>query len=85
MLDNLERLAIAYQSDSIGYSGDAVSQIGLFGYYVDHLRLEVFAQTGATTQRGQQSDAYCEANKPARAISAEERKSSKHKRGEVSL
>jgi hypothetical protein len=72
-LDDLQRLSIADQCHSIGYSGNPVSQIGLFRYHVNHLRLEMFAQTGATTQRDQQSDAYSGPNKPARAISAEER------------
>jgi hypothetical protein len=72
MLNNLQRLSIADQSDSIRYSGNAVAQIGLLRDHVNHLRLEMFAQTGATTQRGKQSDPYQEANKPARAISAEE-------------
>src|ERR1700735_1670589 len=38
-----------------------------------------------TTQRSHQSNAHCGAKEPARASSAEERQSSKHMRGKVSL
>ncbi len=85
VLDYLKRLSICDQSDSIRYSGNPVSQIGLLGHHVDHLRLDVLAQTSATTQRGHQSDAYCGAKEETRASSAEERQSSKHMRGKVSL
>ncbi len=85
VLDDLERLSIADQSDPIRYSRHPISQIRLLGNHVHHLRLEMLAQTGATTQRSHQSNAECGAEESVRASSAEERQSSKHMRGAVSL
>ena len=66
VLDYLKRLSIGNQSDSIRYSSNPVSQIGLLGHYIDHLRLGVFAQTIATGQRGDQSNAYYGAKQKTR-------------------
>jgi hypothetical protein len=85
VLDDLKRLSIRNQSDAIRYGGNPVPEIGLLGHYVDHLRLGALAQTIATSQRGHQSDAYCGAKKETQASAAEERQSSNHMRGEVSL
>ncbi len=85
VLDYLKRLSIRNQSDSIRYGSNPVSQIGLLGHYIDHLRLGALAQTIATAQSGDQSDAYYGAKQETRAGAAKERQSSKHMRGRVSL
>jgi hypothetical protein len=82
MFDYFKRFSVAYQSDSIRYSGHPISQISLLGNDVDHFGLEMLAQTGAPAQRGHQSDAYCEAKARARAGSAKEPQCSKHSGGE---
>ena len=85
VLDYLQRLSIAHQSNAIRYRGNPISQISLLGHHVDHFGFEMLAQTGATAQRGHQCNAQCGAKEPAGASSAEEQQSSKHMRGEVSL
>ena len=85
MLDDFKRLSIRHQGDAVRYSGNPVPQVGLLRHHVDHLGLGALAQAGASTQRGHHSDADCRAGKETRAGAAEERQSSEHMRGGVSL
>ncbi len=57
VLDYFKRLSIRNQGDAVRYGGNPVSQVGLLRHHVDHLGLGTLAQTGASAQRGHQSDA----------------------------